>query len=144
MISLSYVSCATQRFSNDELSNLLKKCHHHNNQHEISGLLLYNGAGTFLQTLEGDAEVVDALYARIKADSRHQRVNCIHRKEIEERDFPNWKMGYRNLSNVPIDSLSGFSDFMQSQESDQYLIENASFAQNMLSYFKHKSNEIVL
>jgi len=144
MINLSYVSCAKERFSDEQLSDLLKKCHQYNSQHNITGLLLYNGAGTFLQALEGDPKVIDKLYNNIQHDPRHHRVNCIHRKEISARDFPNWKMGFRNLSNIPVTSLTGFSAFMQTEESDQYLIENSSFAQNMLGYFKQKSNEVVL
>jgi hypothetical protein len=144
MITLSYISCATHRFDDDELIDLLKHCHTHNSQANISGLLLYNGASTFLQVLEGDEEQIDKLYLSISTDKRHKRVNCIHRKEITQREFPDWKMGFRNLATAPLTHMEGFSDFMHADDSVNYLLENTGFASTMLSHFKSTSQEILL
>ncbi|MGS2717874.1 BLUF domain-containing protein [Eionea flava] len=143
-ITLSYISCAKHRFSDDELLALLEHCHAHNSQHNISGLLLYNGASTFLQVLEGEQDIVEQLYLRISTDKRHHRVNCILKKAIEKRDFPDWKMGFRNLSKTPLLNIEGFSNFMQASDATSYLSENASFANTMLKHFKNTSQEILL
>jgi hypothetical protein len=144
MITLSYISCASHRFNNDELLSLLNECHKHNSQANISGLLLYNGASTFLQVLEGDEETIDKLYLNISTDKRHKRINCIHRKRINAREFPDWKMGFRNLSTAPQHQIEGFSDFMHADDSVNYLLENTGFAKTMLSHFKNTSKEILL
>lgn len=144
MIALTYVSSATKRFTDEELSSLLKTCHHFNTISNISGLLLYNHSGTFLQILEGDAENVEAIYEKITADTRHQRVHRISRKDITEREFPDWKMGFRNLSNTPLNHINGFSDFMESEKPADYLLKEASFAKEILTHFKNTSNEVVL
>ncbi len=144
MIALSYVSSSTKRFTDDELTQLLKVCHRNNKISDISGLLLYNNSGTFIQILEGEAEDVESTYAKIKADPLHTRVHCISRKTISERDFPNWKMGFRNLSDTSLDHIEGYSDFMNSENPDEYLLKKASFASEILSYFKNTSNEVLM
>ncbi len=144
MITLSYVSCASHRFSNDELISLLQECHQNNQKHHITGLLLYNGAGTFLQVLEGDADIIDRLYMGIASDKRHHRVNCIHRNDIEKRNFPDWKMGFRNLASHPLNNLDGFSDFMEAEDSIEFLTTHSDFAMTMLKHFKSTSEEILI
>lgn len=143
MISLCYVSSANKRFDNDELVNLLHSCHENNSQQNITGLLLYNGQGTFIQTLEGEENTVVPLYEKIKADSRHSRVNCISKNTIEERNFPNWKMGFRRLDKESVGNIQGFSDFMEQKDSNSYLSDKPHLVQSLLSHFKNKSNELI-
>lgn len=143
-ITLSYISCAKHRFSDDELLALLEHCHVHNSQHDISGLLLYNGASTFLQVLEGEQDIVEQLYLNISKDKRHHRVNCILKKSIKERDFPDWKMGFRNLSKNPLLDIAGFSNFMQANDATDYLSKHTGFAHTMVKHFKNTSQEILL
>jgi hypothetical protein len=144
MIALSYVSCATQRPINEDLMSLLKVCHKNNTATGISGLLLYNGKGTFVQILEGDDEKVDELYLKISSDPRHTRINCIYRKAIDKRDFSNWKMGFRNLSNESMEHIEGFSSFMNSSDTEGYLLDNSEFVSTIFSHFKNLSQEVIL
>ncbi len=144
MISLSYVSRAEHRFNNQELTQLLDQCHRENSSKNITGLLLYNGSGTFIQVLEGPESELDELYQKIRQDERHSKVNCISRKNIAHRHFPDWKMGFRNLSSTPIVNLGGFSDFMQSDTPEDYLENNGSLVEDMLLHFKNKSQEVSL
>ncbi len=142
MISLSYVSCSKRRFNDDELSELLKHCHKYNAKSDITGLLLYNGLGTFIQTLEGEEGAVTTLFDQIKKDPRHHRVNCIGQRTIKTRAFPNWKMGFRKLSTTSDVSLEGYSDFMNDQDSTEYLNNNTNFAHAMVAHFKNQTNEL--
>ncbi len=123
MISLSYVSSATSRPSDEALMNLLTKAHRVNSSLKVTGLLLYNGKGTFIQVLEGDDDVVDALYEKISQDARHTRVHCIARKSISERQFPNWRMVFRHLSREKVQGVEGFSDFMSREDGTDYLLK---------------------
>jgi len=144
MLSLCYVSAANKRFDHDELVNLLKTCHKNNGELNITGLLLYNGQGTFIQTLEGAEENIISLYEKIKTDSRHSRVNCISKNFIEERHFPNWKMGFRKLDDTSLNNINGFSTFMEEKDSTAYLLDKPNFVFSLLSHFKNKSNELIL
>lgn len=59
----------------------------------ITGMLLFSG-GKFFQVLEGEAGAVRQLFSEIKKDPRHRKVELLDEKEIEERDFPTWAMGF--------------------------------------------------
>lgn len=143
MISLCYVSSSSKRFDNDELVNLLNTCRENNSQKNITGLLLYNGQGTFIQALEGEESTIIPLYEKIKTDSRHSRVNCLSKHTIEERNFPNWKMGFRHLDKESVGSIQGFSTFLQQKDSNRYLSEKPHLAESLLAHFKNKSNELI-
>jgi len=143
MISLCYVSSANKRFDNNELVSLLNTCREKNSQQNITGLLLYNGQGTFIQTLEGEENTITLLYEKIKIDSRHSRVNCLSKLTIKERNFPNWKMGFRRLDKESIGSIQGFSTFFEQKDSNRYLSEKPHLAESLLAHFKNKSNELI-
>jgi hypothetical protein len=75
------------------VARILAKSRRNNAQRQIVGGLLF-GDGCFLQCLEGDAEVVDALYAKIEADRRHSEVTVLSRSQISQRSFGAWSMKY--------------------------------------------------
>ena len=100
-----------------------------NNQaHEITGLFLYNCYGTFIQVLEGDSNVVKPLYEKISKDTRHRRVNLLGENEIQERSFPDWRMGFKNLDQSPITQLEGYSNFLHQSERPSYPVQQPKFA----------------
>lgn len=137
MIELVYVSKATSRFNDVDLKEMLGGFRKNNQQREVTGLLLYDGLGTFIQALEGDEEVVTGLFNHIKSDTRHTRVNLLGESTITERHFPDWRMGFRNLDNISINGLEGYSDFLQQNDRARYLSSQNSFALELLDYFKN-------
>ncbi|MFT6123385.1 MAG: hypothetical protein ACJASG_001917 [Oleiphilaceae bacterium] len=145
MYSLIYVSSATSRPSQAQLVDLLSQCHRNNTQNEVTGLLLYNGLGTFIQALEGEQRYVEAIFEKIKQDKRHRRIIKLSGKEITERDFPNWKMGFRNIDSLPEKTLKGFSTFMkpEADKTTQFMQDNQGMAMEMLKHFKSTAEELV-
>lgn len=139
MFSLCYVSAASTRLSEDQLLNLLNTCQKNNSEIDVTGLLLYNGQGTYIQVLEGEQPVIEALYDKIQDDTRHHRVNCIGKKSIEQRSFPNWSMGFKSLNDEGVIPVEGYSDFMESEDSAAYLASHSSFAYSLLSHFKQSA-----
>jgi len=139
MFSLCYVSAASTHMSKEQLLELLDTCQKNNTAIGVTGLLLYNGHGTFIQVLEGEQAVIEDLYNKIQKDNRHHRVNCIGKKAIEQRSFPNWSMGFKSLDEENVSSVPGFSDFMNSDDSSDYAASHSSFAFSLLSYFKESS-----
>ena len=141
MLQLCYVSSANDKFKTTELVKLLKQSRLSNENNAITGLLLYDGIGTFEQVIEGDSEKVEALFSKIKNDSRHKRVNLLSRLLIQDRSFGNWCMGFRYLNHLDIKNLEGFSDFLNDDVSKLNKInhEDAGLAIKLLEYFKQQA-----
>jgi len=114
MISLTYMSTATERFSDEQLRDLLEDSRNRNHAVGMTGMLLYVG-GHFIQTLEGPADVVDATYGRIAQDSRHRSVFTALRDEVETRTFPDWSMGFESLSPEEASALPGYNDYLDTE-----------------------------
>ena len=76
-----------------QLDELLGTARSFNAAHNVSGILLYKD-GSFFQYLEGEREVVEALFERIKRDKRHYAVRLLLSNPINERVFNNWQMGF--------------------------------------------------
>jgi hypothetical protein len=110
LIHVVYASSAAPDFHEHQIPALLQKARSANEQRDITGMLLYIG-GSFFQLLEGDAAVVDSLYAKISHDPRHGRVTQIIREPIMERDFTGWTMGFSTVDPRDAGMLLGENDF---------------------------------
>ena len=97
MIQLIYTSAATAPFSVPALQVLLAGARTNNTALTVSGLLLH-ADGAFLQVLEGEAKHVEPLYDKIAGDRRHRRILRLLVREIEERNFPDWSMGFADVT----------------------------------------------
>jgi hypothetical protein len=139
MIELVYVSKAHKRFNANELKEMLSVFRKNNQAQKITGLFLYDGYGTFIQVLEGHSNVVIPLYEKISKDTRHSRVNLLGESKIQDRSFPDWRMGFKNLEQSPITQLEGYSDFLQQSDRPNYLVQQPKFAIELLEHFKHNS-----
>ena len=111
MISLTYLSTATEPFSDAALRDLLGRCREKNHDVDLTGMLLYVG-GHFIQTLEGDSSVVDETFARIEQDPRHRDVFIALREVADARTFSDWSMGFESLTPEDASSLPGFNDYL--------------------------------
>ena len=63
-----------------------------NAQAGIGGFLMFDRS-RFHQILEGPAERVDVLFARIRDDNRHRDIECLAREPVDTRRFGQWSMG---------------------------------------------------
>ncbi len=77
----------------EQVSAILAESRVHNDRHGISGILLFNGS-IFLQCLEGQRVAVNATYQRILQDERHEKPMLLSYREVSERQFADWNMGY--------------------------------------------------
>lgn len=135
MFSIVYVSTAAHLFSNDELVELLDECRSFNCRHNISGMLLYQG-GTFMQVLEGEEDTVRALCDVIKGDPRHHGFLTLMETQLEERDFPDWSMGFCNLDQPDRTLPEGYSEFLNTPLSDDVFSSDPSRCRKLLRMFK--------
>ncbi len=108
MYRVIYASRATAEMSDIELEGLLVEARMRNELEDLTGLLLYFGpdladAPSFLQVLEGEREAVETVYELIARDRRHRDVRLVAAGDVEERMFPDWRMG---LEYVTYDDLA--------------------------------------
>lgn len=90
---LIYISSATGEFGQANLDTILSCSRSNNSARGITGILLFHD-GCFFQVLEGDAASVEQTFATISRDARHGGVILLESREIFERGFPQWSMGY--------------------------------------------------
>lgn len=111
LLRLVYASAAAAPMARAELEALLAKARSNNARLGVTGMLLYH-EGSFIQALEGDPEVVDALYDRIAADPRHRDAMLLIREPAVERLFDDWTMGFYRVGPDSEDELPGLSHFL--------------------------------
>ena len=109
LITLIYVSSATKTVKDSDIVDILKASREANGKVDITGILLFKD-GNFMQVLEGEAAVVDALHGKISKDPRHTGLITLLRKPITERSFSNWKMGFKDMGGLTPAEKSGHSD----------------------------------
>ena len=68
---------------------------------EITGAMFFHN-NRFLQALEGKADAIDELYAKIKRDPRHKNVTTLFEDEITSRSFSEWSMKYVDMSDESV------------------------------------------
>lgn len=114
LIMLSYTSIASHLMSHEELINLLSQARANNSQRNITGMLLYM-EGCFFQVLEGERDVLDALYLKIAKDKRHHHVMKLIEEPIEDRGFSDWRMGYQHVTREELAHVTGLTDFLDQE-----------------------------
>jgi hypothetical protein len=92
-----YVSAGRPDLGPDGLSEILRTARRNNADWGLTGLLCHLD-GSFLQILEGEADAVGRMYRRIHRDPRHDRMMILLDRPIAARDFPDWRMGFEDLS----------------------------------------------
>jgi len=120
---LSYVSTQRVPLGHDELLAMLEMARRNNEMQGITGLLLHR-AGSFFQILEGAQDVVLRMFEKIRADSRHERVEVVSEGAISERQFSDWKMAFVDLEDQDLSALPGFSDLLNNKSAARGLLRD--------------------
>jgi len=110
MIQVSYLSRATRPMSAGDLLALLMHARRSNQASGITGMLLF-GNDTFLQVIEGEAEVIDGLVQRLARDPRHEDVRILSRREVPQRQYSDWSMGFEQVGDRGVNPIEGLRDF---------------------------------
>jgi hypothetical protein len=128
-----YASAATHQFEAAELTALLEQARRHNDAAGLTGMLLHT-EGSFFQVLEGVPDAVEALYARIELDKRHEQVTKIVSEAIPHRSFAHWTMGFTQVSRKDLALISGTNDFFSG--SSCFLGLDSGRAKKLLAAFR--------
>ncbi|MFO1329603.1 MAG: BLUF domain-containing protein [Rubrivivax sp.] len=93
LTALAYLSSATHPFDEAALEALLLDARKRNREQGVTGVLLHHD-GSFFQYLEGPADGVDTVYARIRASRQHHGLIELFRWPCPARLFDGWTMGF--------------------------------------------------
>ncbi len=135
MFHLVYASSALQPFTKPELQALLEQARAKNAKLGLTGMLLYKD-GNFMQVLEGDQKAVTDLAAIIERDPRHKGVLILLRGTSEERLFPDWSMGFRDLTDQNAAKTPGYTDFMNTPLTGAEFSRDPNRCMKLLLLFK--------
>jgi hypothetical protein len=125
-----YTSRASARLGREDLQRILDGARTHNAEAGITGYLLYDD-GHFIQAIEGEADAVDALLARISVDDRHGDVEVLAREAIEAREFADWAMGWFHVDQVHRHDVGRLRDAM-----DEFLTESGEGIREAIGFFR--------
>ena len=140
MHHILYMSTATILVTEEDLQQMLRQYRRNNQRDLITGLLLYSGE-YYIQLIEGVAEALQQLFAKIQKDPLHQNIIKLADGEIDQRLFSDWSMGFQVVSKAAFSGLQGYinpvqPDFLSSgsqlkEESPLAVLQQ--FAQNNMT-----------
>jgi hypothetical protein len=135
LFHLGYVSTETIDLGTPGMVELLSEARRINTSRDITGLLLHRDR-SFYQVMEGPEEVVRETFANIEKDERHTAIDVLFEGEVEEREFPDWQMGFLNLDGVDIEALQGYSDFLSREDNARDFLQNLSRGKRLALMFR--------
>jgi hypothetical protein len=138
MMSMTYVSTATEQFGDAEIAALLRHSRQKNARRGLTGFLLFK-EGQFMQVLEGEDDQVRELYAVIAADPRHTAVRTLLSDPITERQFSTWSMGFRVVTDETLKDIPGYDDILSRTNGRQAPWDEPTRAQWLLNWFRTHS-----
>ena len=127
-----YTSQASEQFSKRGLLDLLHESRAFNTIDKISGVLMHR-KGYFLQVVEGDSDVLNDLFARLKRDPRHKDFKIISDSSVDSRLFSNWAMGCADFDKPELSLIPGIrTDLSDPQVVKELIIQLPEIATYLL------------
>lgn len=80
-----------------DLENIVAVSKVRNREQAITGVLFYHNR-KFMQLIEGEHSVLNALMNTLRGDPRHRNITIIVDETVERRGFAEWNMDAFNLS----------------------------------------------
>jgi len=117
------------------LSTIFRQARKKNKELGVTSVLSYR-QGYYIQAIEGEANAVDALFASIINDERHQRVTTILDTQTEQPFFPEWSMKL-------VESVSRIAEFRSLIEHHPNEVSQLPDNKKKLLrlFFNHKATE---
>lgn len=107
MHHLIYLSQATRPLSAKALMCLRDQAWQANVRQHLTGGLVYSNK-RFIQLLEGEQDALEAAYARISQDTRHQHLCKVAHYPIAARSLAEWPLAFQTLSPAQFGQLAGY------------------------------------
>ncbi len=120
LVFILYLSSSVKLLSQKDLRDLLDEIAKFNEKKQITGLLLYH-QGNFVQIIEGTRDHIQSTFNKIKLDQRHRNVTKLIEREIDERLFPSWRMGFQQISDDQANKIPGYLNYMNKKKINDHL-----------------------
>lgn len=91
MEQIVYISRASEAVTAAALFRIIEVSARNNLGREVTGFLIAT-QGDFLQLVEGPSQRLDELMRDLALDPRHRNIRLLLRENVQERQFPNWRM----------------------------------------------------
>ena len=139
MRRIIYASRAVSDFEDEALVDLLLRARASNEEHDVTGMLVY-AARSFLQAIEGDDEGVEAVWDRIRLDDRHTDLRVLADGPAEGRLFRDWSMGFEHVAASELErTLPGYRASIDYPFVSSQLVAAADTAETLLSLYSRRS-----
>ncbi len=135
MIQITYISSATRPINQNGLEDILVKSRKNNYELGITGMLLY-GNGTFLQVLEGDEGKVNTLISKIRKDPRHTDFRMVSNKKIQNREYGDWNMGFKLLSEKDFRTAEAIEGFSEEDFNTSFLSNHSNIVDALMEHYR--------
>lgn len=136
--SLVFVSTETDHLGDEDLLDLLKKARQKNLENGITGMLLYKD-GNFMEAIEGEASKVNWLFQSILKDPRHRKIEVIDDRELSQREFGDWSMGFKKLDGRDMAAIHGYNEYMSRPLTSSEFSADKEGSRALLRLFKSGS-----
>ena len=114
MYTLIYSSEVVKYMGDIDISSMLYAAREDNAEHKITGLLIYSNEH-FLHVIEGEKDAVKQCYEVVERDRRHQNLNILMEKEINERQFTGWNLGFKHIPDEELDNHPLLASFLKGE-----------------------------
>ena len=121
----------------DEIKALLKVCAENNSELDLTGILLHKD-GNFLQVLEGPEDNVKKVLEKIYRDPRHRGIIKLLDGYSDQRQFPDWRMAFRDLHDLSLIKNPGYSEFLNTPLTGTEFESNPTKVQRLLLNFRNR------
>ena len=124
MFELLYTSISPKGMSDSDLKDILEKSRLKNQNLGITGMMIYHDR-EIIQILEGEKDIVQALFQTIFNDSRHSSVDLFYQGEIKNRAFSNWSMAFKLLDEDMIKTIEDGYEGSNQDASPVFMLKNS-------------------
>lgn len=139
MRRIIYASRALHDFPDQELVELLLRARATNEEHDVTGMLVY-AARSFLQLFEGEDDDVELVWDRIRMDDRHTDLRVLADGPATSREYGDWSMGFEHLDALELErTLPGYRASIEYPFVSPELIAAADTAETLLSLYARRS-----
>ena len=108
------------------IQKILNQSRANNHAKDVTGILMHSQK-YFIQYLEGEKDTIYELYENIGKDPRHSNVQLRYFSPTQERLFPSWQMGYKDIDGQSLNIQSNVSASDQKRFED--LLSNPDYSE---------------
>jgi hypothetical protein len=136
MLRITYLSAESYKLSSEDLLSILEKCNENNPRLGLTGMLIY-GNGTFIQSIEGEEEIVKNMISKISYDARHKDFKILSEEITEQRLYDEFNMGFERLTEYSISNVTSLKSLSLNQLDSHFLRKNTHVVEDLLH--RHRS-----